>query len=51
MYGADEKRELNLLQPWSDFDPSPLVGTSIFLVWRSEPTLAIWNGLEEMRMV
>ena len=34
---------MDLLQLWSDFDPNPLVGTSIFLAWRSEPTLAIWS--------
>ena len=38
-----EKGEVDLLQPWSDFDPNPLVGSSIFLVWLSEPTLAIWS--------
>jgi len=28
--------------PWNDFDPNPLV-TFFFLVWGSEPTLAIWS--------
>jgi len=32
-----------LLQPWSNFDPNPLVGTSILLARWSEPTLAIWS--------
>ena len=25
-----KKREVDLLQPWSDFDPNPLVGASMF---------------------
>jgi len=29
----NEKGEVDLLQPRSDFDPNPRVGTSIFLVW------------------
>jgi len=33
----NEKGEVDLLQPWSDFWPL------IFLVWWSEPTLAIWS--------
>ena len=28
-----EKEEVDLLQLWNDFDPNPLVGTSIFLAW------------------
>ena len=28
-----EKGEVDLEQPWSDFDPYPLVGTSIVLPW------------------
>jgi len=32
---------VDLLQLWNDFDPNPLVGTSIFLAWCAEPTLAI----------
>ena len=34
---------MDVLLPWSDFGPKPQVGTSIFLVWWSEPTLAIWS--------
>jgi len=33
LVALNEKGEVDLLQPWSDFDPNPLVGTSIILVW------------------
>jgi len=41
----NEEGEVDLLQPWGDDDPNPLVGPSILLPRWSEPTLAIWRGL------